>query len=114
MRQANRNDIPEGRENAISRQALARRWNCSEREARRMIAELRAEAGGDNHAILSTSHQPSGYWRSSDPDEIRAFIAETEARARNTFVSIAGAKYVLRQLEAATAYPRRLDQRGEV
>lgn len=111
---ANRFDIPVGRDRAISRQALARRWNCSEREARRMIAELRAEAGGDGYAILSTSRTPSGYWRSCDPEEIKDFINETSARARNTFVSISDAKRVLREIENRGRYPRRLDQRGEV
>lgn len=86
----------------------------SERDVRRTVARLRAESGEDGYAILSTSRRPSGYWRSNDPEEIRGFIRETEARARNTFLAIRDAKRVLRRLEAGERYPRRLDQRGEV
>jgi len=96
---ANRSDIPVGRRHAISRAALASLWRCSDREARRFIAELRAKPGNDGCAILSTASSPSGYWRSSDPQEITGFIRETEARARNTFLSLRDAKHVLQQFD---------------
>lgn len=107
---ANRSDIPVGRDHSISREALARRWKVSEREARRMVADLRAKPGGDGYAILSTSRKPSGYWRSNDPAEIGEFIRETEARARNTFLAIRDAKRVMRQLENRRDYPRQLSE----
>lgn len=91
----NRMDIPIGRENAITRAELAAACGCSDREARRMIAELRATPGTDGYAILSTSTNPSGYWRSNDPAEIERFIRETEARAKNIFNSLKDAKRVL-------------------
>lgn len=106
---ANRRDIPVGRENAISREDLAIIWCMRERETRRMVARLRAEAGNDGYAILSTSRKPSGYWRSNDPEEIRGFIRETEARARNTFLAIRDAKRVLRRIESNRDYGCRLD-----
>lgn len=112
MRRANRTQIPVGREHSISRERLARLWGISERDTRRMVAKLRAEAGDDGYAILSTSRRPSGYWRSNDPEEIRGFIHETEARARNTFAAIRDAKRVLRRLVNAERYPRRLDGEG--
>lgn len=90
-----RRDIPIGRDNAITRAELAVVWECSDREARRMIAELRAAPGNDGYAILSTSTSPSGYWRSNDPEEIRRFIHETEGRAKNIFSSLKDAKRVL-------------------
>ena len=96
---ANRADIPAGRTHAISRTALARLWRCSDRKARRLIAELRAKPSDDGSAILSTSTSPSGYWRSNDPEEIAGFIRETEARARNTFLALRDAKNVLRQID---------------
>jgi len=98
---ANRTDIPAGRRNAINRAALTQLWRCSDREARRHIAELRAKPGNDGCAILSTAAWPPGYWRSSDPQEIRGFIRETEARARSTCLALRGAKKVLRQIDAS-------------
>ena len=69
-----------------------------------MIADLRAQYGEDGYVILSTSRKPSGYWRSNDPAEIRAFILETEARGRNTFLALRDAKRVLRRIEREAAY----------
>lgn len=107
---ANRADIPIGRNNSISRQQLAKMWRTSERGARHMIAELRAQHGDDGYVILSTSRKPSGYWRSNDPEEIRAFIRETEARGRNTFLALRDAKRILRRIERKAAYSTSLDE----
>ena len=96
-----RRTIPVGSKNAISRRELARLWGCSDREARRQIAEFRAAPGEDGSVILSSSSAPSGYWRSNDPAEIRRFIREAEVRARSTFASLKAARHALRRLEAA-------------
>ena len=76
-----RTDIPFGAKNALSRRDLARLWGCSDREARRQIAEFRAMPGEDGSVILSSSSAPSGYWRSTDPTEIQRFIRETECQS---------------------------------
>ena len=96
-----RTDIPFGVKSALSRRDLARLWGCSDREARRQIAEFRAAPVEDGSVILSSSSAPSGYWRSNDPAEIRRFIREAEARARSTFASLKAARHALRRLEAA-------------
>lgn len=96
-----RSDIPFGARNALPRRDLARLWGCSDREARRQIAEFRAAPGEDGSVILSSSSAPSGYWRSNDPAEIRRFLREAEARARSTFASLKAARHALRRLEAA-------------
>lgn len=102
MEKANRLDVPFGRKNAISRKELSRIWNCDDRTARAIIANLRQVPGDDGCAILSTSAtEPVGYWRSDNPAEIRAFIAETEHRARNTFLSLRDALRVLKSMEGA-------------
>ena len=93
---ANRVDIPIGRDYAISRERLAWLWGCSERDARRTVADLRATPGDDGYAILSTASYPAGYWRSDDPEEIAGFILETESRVRNTFLSLKDARRLLR------------------
>lgn len=91
------NDIPIGRQHAVSKEELAAKWGCSTREARRIIAEIRADAAkAGDYCILSTS-TGGGYWRSSDVEEIEAFIRETESRARNTFLSLKTARAFLRR-----------------
>lgn len=91
-----RSDIPIGRNNAISRKALAALWGCSDREARHEIARMRRDSS-DGYAILSSSRSPRGYWRSNNSAEISEFIRETESRARNTFGALRGARDILKK-----------------
>ena len=60
-------DIPVGRENAITREQLKRKWNCSDRIMRRYIADLRAQDDGDDYVIVSYS-SGKGYYRTDNPD----------------------------------------------
>ncbi len=95
---ANRLDIPFGRDNAISREKLRKLWNCNDREARLIIANLRRLPCEDGCAILSSSSpSQSGFWRSDDPNEIAAFVAESESRAKNIFLAVREARRVLKK-----------------
>lgn len=67
--------IPYGRENAISRESLARITGMSDRQVRKAIEGLRE----DGEVILSSSHS-KGYWRSDDEADISAYIAENRHR----------------------------------
>ena len=101
-----REDIPFGRESAIARADLARLWNVSERDVRRVIARMRREHAPD--AILSSTRRPAGFWRSKDPDEVSAFVREMERRARSTFQVLDGARRVLQIADEQNTYPRPL------
>ena len=93
------NDIPIGKENAISRVNLAKKWNCSDRTARERIASLRCKAD-DRYVIVSHSTGgTSGYYRTDDPVEIQHFLNEMESRARNTFRPLRHARRVLAALK---------------
>ena len=106
---AHRQDIPVGRECAISRAKLARLWRTDERNARHIIASFRAQPDDDGYAILSTAGPPSGYWRSNNADEIESYIRETYSRAQNTFLAMRDAKRVLQMLKAKQLYSDRID-----
>ena len=97
MHMLERTSIPIGRQNAVSRWDLASMYGCSERDIRRSISILRSGHDPQGYAILSSSTAPAGYWRSKDPDELRAFIAENEGRARSVFAAVREAKYLLRE-----------------
>lgn len=90
-------DIPIGPENAITRAQLAALWNCADREARRIIAEFRAQDDGDDMVIVSHSSK-SGYYRTNDPETIEWFLNEQTKRARNTFRPLKKARRVLREM----------------
>lgn len=89
------NSIPIGKENAISRAELAAQWGVSDRLARRIVAQLRAEDNGDGYIIVAYSSR-KGYYRTDDVKEIRRFEREMHKRARNTFAPLKKARRVLR------------------
>ena len=95
---ANRLDIPYGQRNRISKEALRRLWRCDDRTVRATIATLRRLPCDDGCAILSSSSpSQSGFWRSDDPNEIAAFVAESESRAKNIFLAVREARRVLKK-----------------
>ena len=98
-------DIPIGAENAITRAELARKWGVSDREARRIVAALRADDNGDGYVIVSHSRGGvHGYYRTNDTDTIRRYVNEVHSRARNTFLPLRKARRVLIQNENRELY----------
>ena len=93
-------DIPVGRANAVSAVALAARWGCNARAAREAVARLRTQPSPDGMVILSDTRS-AGFWRSNNPEEIRAFIGSMERRARSTFLSLRAARSALGDIEQA-------------
>lgn len=82
--------LPDGREAAIPARDLARIAGVSStRLLQRQIEQERA--GGA--VILSRSD--GGYYRSSDPDELRRFIRTLDARSRNTAKAMRSAQAAL-------------------
>ena len=91
-------DIPIGAENAISRKNLADLWNVNDREARRIVADLRTIDDGTDYVIVSVSRD-SGYYRTQNPVEINHFVNEMHKRIRSTYRAIKAAKRIVRRLE---------------
>lgn len=90
------NDIPIGSKNAITRAELSRKWKCSDRDARRIIADLRAVDNGDDYIIVSHSSS-KGYYRTNDVEEITHFRNEQGKRARKHFLPFKKINRVLRE-----------------
>lgn len=90
-----REHIPIGRENAITRAELAKLWKMDDRSVRETIAKMRITPTDDPLAILSSSTEPPGYWRSDVRAELERYIKEGQARAKNTIAALGDAKRVL-------------------
>ena len=98
-------DIPIGAENAITRAELARKWGVSDREARRIVAALRADDNGDGYVIVSHSHVGvRWYYRTNDQETIKRYVNEVHSRAQNTFLPLRKARRVLIQNENRELY----------
>ncbi|MGN1167181.1 MAG: hypothetical protein ACI4S2_12510 [Lachnospiraceae bacterium] len=109
-------DIPIGRQNAISKYELARIWNIrSERAVRARIEKMRAIDNGDGFVIVSLS-SGRGFYRTDDIKEITAYKNETTNRARHTFAPLKKVNRILmesdmQQLELVP--PNRLKEARE-
>ena len=73
--------IPEGREFAISRKELRALIGRDDRVIREWIKQANRRLEPMGKVILSSSSW-RGYWISSDPDEIAAYLQEQASRAR--------------------------------
>lgn len=91
------NDIPIGRENAVTKQQLAIKWGINERRVRETIARLRLIDFQDNFVIVSFSDS-KGYFKTNNIYEIKHFIAETENRAREIRKPLKRAYEVLKNI----------------
>lgn len=79
--------IPVGKENAITYPQLEQRWSMSERQVRKMLAELSSFDNGDNY-ILIRSSVGRGFYLTDDPAEIMAYKRECKSRATKTFAPL--------------------------
>ena len=81
------NDIPIGKRNAITKEALMAKWHMSERAVRNIIRELRLQDFGDDYVVISLS-SGKGYYKSDDTDDLIAFKKEVTNRGRHTFAPL--------------------------
>lgn len=73
--------IPESRAFAISRKELKRLLGRDDRVIREWIKQANRRLEAEGKVILSSSSW-RGYWISSDPEEIAAYLQEQGSRAR--------------------------------
>ena len=78
------NDIPVGKENAITYPELCDLWNCSARKVRSILHDLSYFDNGDNY-ILIRSSTGKGFYKTDDMSEIERYKREIYNRARRTF-----------------------------
>ena len=86
--------LPEGKENAMSAEALCSRLGLETvRELQKEIARERA-AGA---VIIFACQEDGGYFLPGNVREVRAFIKTLESRGKNTLMALKSARELLRQ-----------------
>lgn len=88
------NDIPIGKEHAISYKELCSIWNKCEREVRRTLHELSYFDNGDSFILIRSSHG-KGFYRTDDISEIERYKKECTSRAKKTFAPLRKIRRVL-------------------
>lgn len=81
------NDIPIGKENAITYDELCVMWECSNREARAILHELSAYDNGDDF-ILIRSGGCRGFYKTDDEAVIKAYKKECLNKGRSVFAPV--------------------------
>ena len=88
--------LPTGEANAIPSKELAAR--CGFRSVRDLQSFIESERCAGK-IIASKSRNGGGYFKPADISELRSYVRTCEARARNTFRSLNGARKALKLLE---------------
>ena len=88
------NDIPTGKKNAITKDALIRKWGMTERAVRNTIREMRLQDFGDDYIIVSRSNG-KGYYKTNNLKEIEEYKKEVLNRGRHTFAPLAKVNRIL-------------------
>ena len=81
-------DIPVGRENAVTYAELCALWGgCDTRQARKILHDLSRFDNGDNY-ILIRSGSCKGFYKTDDESEIQAYKRECLNKGRSVFAPI--------------------------
>lgn len=81
------NDIPVGKQNAVTYEVLQKIWNCDKRKARAILHDLSRYDNGDNY-ILIRSSKCKGFYKTDDEAEIAAFKRECLNKGRSVFAPV--------------------------
>lgn len=100
-------DIPIGRENALTYTDLRWIWNCTERKARSILHELSLYDSGDDF-ILIRSSKCRGFYRTDDKEEMKAYKKECLAKGRSIFAPVKKINRVLNENDAQYSFTNNL------
>ena len=81
------NDIPIGKDKAVSYDVLCALWNTNSRTVRRILNKLSSYDNGDKYILIRSSHG-KGFYKTDDISEIMRFKKECTNRAVNTFAPL--------------------------
>ena len=81
------NDIPIGKNNAVTYPILRMWWNLNDREVRRALHELSSFDNGDNY-VLIRSGKSKGFYKTDDQREIEAYKRECLNKGRSVFAPV--------------------------
>mgnify|MGYP003295229709 CR=1 FL=1 len=81
------NDIPVGKNNAITYTELMERWSMKERSVRAVLHDLSSYDNGDDY-ILVRSGSGKGFYKTDNPTEIEMYKNECLNKGRSVFAPI--------------------------
>ena len=89
-------EIPVGKENAATYPELILLWSRNARDVRQILHELSAFDNGDDYILIRSSKKGGGFYRTDNPDDIKAYRDECLAKGRSTFAPVKKINRVLK------------------
>lgn len=89
-------EIPIGKNNAASYLDLMLKWDRKERDVRSILHELSAFDNGDDYILIRSAKNRGGFYRTDNPDDIKAYREECLAKGRSTFAPVKKINRVLK------------------
>lgn len=89
-------EIPVGKANAVSYPQLVLKWDRKERDVRQILHELSAFDNGDDYILIRSSKKGGGFYRTDNPDDIKAYREECLAKGRSNFAPVKKINRVLK------------------
>lgn len=80
-------DIPVGKQNAVTYDTLNGLWGCSTRKTRAILHDLSSFDNGDNY-ILIRSGGCKGFYKTDDEAEITAYKRECLSKGKSVFAPV--------------------------
>lgn len=82
------NDIPVGKENAVSYNTLCTMWGVDRRTVRAILHNLSLYDNGDNYILIRSSKNGGGFYKTDDPAELQAYKKECLNKGRSNFAPV--------------------------
>lgn len=82
------NDIPVGKENAVTYDTLCARWGKGRRRVREILHELSLFDNGDKYILIRSSKNGGGFYKTDDPAELKAYRKECLIKGRSHFAPV--------------------------
>jgi len=92
-------EIPVGKANAVSYSELMVMWDKKERDVRMILHALSAFDNGDDYILIRSAKNRGGFYRTDNPDDIKAYREECLAKGRSTFAPVKKINRVLNKNE---------------
>ena len=89
-------EIPVGKENAASYPELMMLWGKNARDVRQILHDLSACDNGDDFILIRSAKKGGGFYKTDNPDDIKAYREECLAKGRSTFAPVKKINRVLR------------------
>ena len=90
-------DIPIGRANAVTYEALCKKWKVSRRQARNILHELSVTTFDLKYVLIRSSHW-TGFYKTANIEEIEAFKLECLSRGHACLAPITKINKVLNNI----------------